>query len=81
MSKAPDLTLKLARFAAETRFDDLPEAVVREASRLLLDTIGCALGAIHTPSGRVTLDYARLTGGEAVATVLGKRPPRFGEGG
>lgn len=66
-----NLTDTLAVFAATTRFEDLPEPVVHETGRLLLDTIGCALGAIHTPSGQVALDYARTVGGTSAATVLG----------
>ncbi len=65
------LTNRLANFSATTRFEDLPAPVVHETARLLLDTIGCALGAIHTPSGRVALDYARIVGGAPVASVLG----------
>jgi aconitate decarboxylase len=33
----------LARFAAELRFEDLPDAVVAHMKRCLLDTMGCAL--------------------------------------
>jgi 2-methylcitrate dehydratase PrpD len=71
MAAQGNLTQRLSNFAATTRFEDLPAPVVHETGRLLLDTIGCALGAIHTPSGQVALEYARLLGGTPVATVLG----------
>lgn len=65
------LTQRLADFAAHTRFEDLPATVVTETKRLLLDTIGCALGAVRTESGRIALDYVHLLGGKPHATVLG----------
>lgn len=71
MAAHAHLTDRLASFAATTRFEDLPAPVVHETGRLLLDTIGCALGAIHTPSGQVALRYARLVGGTPASTVLG----------
>jgi 2-methylcitrate dehydratase PrpD len=72
MSNDPDdLTHRLAGFATGTRYEDLPAAVVRESKRLLLDTLGCALGAINTASGRIALDYARVVGGTPIATVIG----------
>jgi 2-methylcitrate dehydratase PrpD len=65
------LTYRLAEFATTARYEDLPQPVLRECKRLLLDTIGCAVGAVDTPSARVALQYARLQGGTPTATVLG----------
>lgn len=66
------LTQRLADFVVDTRFDDLPSAVVAESKRLLLDTLGCAAGAIGTESGRIALDYVSTLGGNPDATVLGR---------
>lgn len=66
-----ELTRTLADFTVLTRFEDLPAAVVRESKRLLLDTIGCAIGAIGTESGRITLQYVEALGGNPRATVIG----------
>lgn len=66
------LTQRLADFVVKTRFDDLPSVVVTESKRLLLDTVGCALGAVGTESGRIALAYAGALGGNPDATVLGK---------
>lgn len=65
------LTDTLARFVAGIRYEDLPATVVAESKRLLLDTIGCGLGAIDTGSGRIALEYVRTLGGAPHATVLG----------
>ncbi|WP_108064783.1 MmgE/PrpD family protein [Burkholderia sp. LA-2-3-30-S1-D2] len=34
---------QLASFANDMRFEDLPETIVDESKRLLLDSFGCAL--------------------------------------
>jgi len=39
-----DRTKRLAEFAAETRYKDLPKEVVDQAKSLILDTLGCAIG-------------------------------------
>lgn len=66
-----ELTRTLAEFTVNTRYEDLPDPVAREAKRLLLDTIGCAIGAIGTESGRITLQYVEALGGNPRATVIG----------
>ncbi|MGF9664194.1 MmgE/PrpD family protein [Arthrobacter crystallopoietes] len=65
------LTRRLAGFVADTRYEDLPPEVVDECRRLLLDTVGCALGAVNTDSGRIALEYVDSLGGSPKATVLG----------
>ena len=65
------ITRKLAQFAAETRYEQLPPEVVRESKRLLLDTIGCAIGGVHTDSGDIALKHVRAMGGNPLATVVG----------
>jgi 2-methylcitrate dehydratase PrpD len=64
----------LAGFASNTRFEDLPAVVVEESKRLLVDSIGCALGGLSHPKGVIGVEYAKLQGagvpGEQ-ATVLG----------
>ena len=43
-TKADGITRQLARFAAETSFDELPAAVVEGSKRSFLDTVGIILG-------------------------------------
>src|SRR4051794_25261252 len=62
----------LADFTADTTFADLPDVVVEETKRLLLDSVGCALGGVEHPKGRIGIDYGRILGGSAGdATILG----------
>ncbi len=41
---------RLAEFALSTRFEDLPETVVTESRRRLLDAFACAAGALNEPA-------------------------------
>lgn len=63
---------RLAAFATETRFDDLPADVLAETKRVLLDSVGCALAGIDELKGRIGIEYGRLLGGnDPSATIIG----------
>ncbi len=62
---------ELARFAVETRWDDLPLQVVHETKNILMDSIGCILGAQTVDKGKEYLALGRRLGGQPEATVLG----------
>jgi 2-methylcitrate dehydratase PrpD len=70
-----DTTLtRFADFVDATRFDDLPESVVVETKRLLLDCIGCALAGVRSDKGKWGLAYVRsYFAGSPQATVIGLR--------
>jgi 2-methylcitrate dehydratase PrpD len=69
----PDATRQLARWAVTTRPGDIPAPVVREATRTVVNWVGCALGGAR----HETLDHAIAAlapfSGPAQATVLGRR--------
>jgi 2-methylcitrate dehydratase PrpD len=58
----PTLIETLAEFATGTRYEDLPANVAEESRRLLLDSIGCALGGLSHPRGSIAAEYARMQG-------------------
>ncbi|QSE86097.1 MmgE/PrpD family protein [Rhodococcus koreensis] len=63
---------KLAQFVEQASFDDLPDDVVHESKRILLDSIGCAIAAGDDLKGRIGIQYAQVLGGEdRTATILG----------
>jgi len=62
---------KLVMFVGETKFEDLPQDVVHEAKRVLLDSIGCALAGIITDKGRIGVELARRLGGPPEASIIG----------
>jgi 2-methylcitrate dehydratase len=64
------LAERLAEYAISTRFDDLPEAVVHETKRRLIDALGCALGARDANTPRVAERVASRIAAEPAATTL-----------
>ncbi len=58
MMDAQTAMQQLATFAAETRFSDLPEAVVARAGWVLRDTIGVIIGGFTSPEVAALADFA-----------------------
>jgi 2-methylcitrate dehydratase PrpD len=73
---AQTIVEQLAAFAAEVTYESLPEPVVAECKRILLDSLGCALAAVDQPKGRIGIDYGRIVGsGKSEATIIGTAEP------
>lgn len=64
-------TRRLAEWACETGFDDLPPHVVELSKQLILDHVGVAIGGMEHEAVAIALDVARELGGTAQATVIG----------
>ncbi|RDI55970.1 MmgE/PrpD family protein [Nocardia mexicana] len=63
---------QLADFTTQVDYSRLPERAVVESKRILLDSMGCALGAVDQHKGRIGIEYGRLTGGSnGDATIIG----------
>ena len=62
---------RLASFALSTRFEDLPEVVVSEARRRLLDAFACAVGALGEPAPSIARRVASTVRGEPGAALMG----------
>jgi len=67
------LTRQIVSFVTDTAYEDLPLEVIHETKRLLLDSIGCALGAVRMERGRICAKLAENLGGKPEATILGSR--------
>lgn len=65
------VTAKMAQWAASLRYEDLPQGVVHEARRYLLDSIGCALGGLRQEDTHIALEVLREIGGQGPCAVLG----------
>jgi 2-methylcitrate dehydratase PrpD len=65
-------SVALSKFVTATGYDDLPQNVVREAKRSLLNWLGVAVGAARHETVDILLRLARETGGPAQASVLGR---------
>ena len=62
---------KLSAFVTGLEFEDLPEAVVKQAKRSLLDTIGVVLAGFSSETGRIFASLAREWGGIEESTIFG----------
>jgi len=64
--------LQLARMAHAVRYEDLPPELVEHTKTLLLDTLGCALGAVGCPPAKaLTRAASSAWPGGGPATLLG----------
>lgn len=73
MNTTADVTHTLAKFLVASRYEDLPRAVVHEASRALLNWLGCAIGASHHETVNNAVAALQPFFGPAQAQLLGRR--------
>lgn len=64
-------TRELSEYIVRTKLDDFSEKVVDATKRVLLDWIGCALGAADASSVEVMASFLSETGGSRQASILG----------
>lgn len=69
---APGVAAALGAFVADSRWEEIPPAVRREAPRALLNHLGCALGVARDPAVQAALRAMRSLSGPAEATVFGQ---------
>src|SRR5258708_3784361 len=67
-----NITHKLATFAIDTTFEDLPVEAVTQAKRAILDTLGVAIAGSTEPCARIAAEVVRAEQGRAEATVIGQ---------
>jgi 2-methylcitrate dehydratase len=65
------ISRQIAEFAVNLRYEDLPKDVIHEVKRYLYDSIGCALGAMHTKDVNIIKDIYEEMGGKEEATIFG----------
>jgi 2-methylcitrate dehydratase len=61
----------LSSYTSALTFADLPPETVHQAKRLLIDTIGCAVGALDAPSVQMARSLAEGSTGDRAVDVLG----------
>src|SRR5690349_9248095 len=70
---AADVTRKLAAWVVSVRREDVPAAVRREATRTVLNWVGCAVGGSTEPAVEAVIRALGPFSGPAQATVLGRK--------
>ena len=72
MNTRPDLSAEFARFAAQCRYEDLPESAIEGAKKSILDTLGVMLAASGVePALRGLHELVRESGGAPESSVIG----------
>jgi 2-methylcitrate dehydratase len=61
---------QLSAYACGLRYDDLPRDVIHQAKRLIVDTVGCALGGYKGPAAAIARDIAGAVASREPATVM-----------
>ena len=69
--QTPTLVEQLSTYAARLAYADLPPEVVRQAKRLIIDTVGCALGGYWSDPARIARDTAAGVRSSEPVTVIG----------
>ncbi len=67
------ITSRLAEFACDVEFEDLPADVVRLAKNSFLDTLGLALGGMVENAPKILVQFVQEQGGKPEATVLAQK--------
>jgi len=65
-------TVRLARYVAALRYEDLPPEVVRIAKDCIIDTVAAAICGSSLPWSRIVIDYAERTGPGGTSHILGR---------
>lgn len=67
-------TSRIANYASDFDYDDIPDEVVRYSKIVILDTIGAMLAASNPvyPASRIITEFVREQGGREEATVIGR---------
>ena len=61
----------LSSYGHSLRYEDLPDEVLRQTKRLIVDTLGCAIGAYNSQPSRIAREMADTVTSTQPATVLG----------
>jgi 2-methylcitrate dehydratase len=61
---------RLGLYSANLRYDDLPAEVVHQAKRMIVDTIGCAVGGYASEPSRIARELAATVTSTQPATIL-----------
>jgi len=70
MFQGEGATELLVEFVRDTKFSDLPSAVVHDTKRIILDSIACAVGGYSIDAGKIVVEMAHELGGAPMSTIL-----------
>lgn len=62
---------ELAKYVIDFSFKDIPSDVIHQTKRVVLDTLGCAIGGYASEANRAIQEYVKESGHPGEATVFG----------
>jgi 2-methylcitrate dehydratase PrpD len=68
-------TVRLARYAAALRYQDLPAEIVERAKECIADTVAAIICGAALPWSRIVIGYAERTGPGGKSRILGTNRP------
>src|SRR5271155_1873444 len=68
-------TVRLARYAAALRYQDLPADIIRRAKECIADTVAGVICGAALPWSRIVIAYAERTGPVGKSHILGSGGP------
>ena len=71
MKQTRTLSEELADFAVRASYDGISREAVRQLKARILDSLGCAIGAMEGGPVRIILEHVRDFGGAGVSTLIG----------
>jgi 2-methylcitrate dehydratase PrpD len=71
----PHETIALARYAAELRFEDIPDDVMQRAKDCIIDTVAAIIYGNTIPWSRIVIGYAQRMGPGGKSRILGADSP------
>ncbi len=67
----PNMAEMLSDYATSLQYGDLPDDVIHLAKRMIIDTLGCALGGYHSEPARIAREVASTVTSSPAGKVLG----------
>jgi 2-methylcitrate dehydratase PrpD len=64
---------KLANYATALTFEDLPPEVMHQTKRILIDVLGCCIGAFEADASKILRGLVEQLGGPGESTVSMQR--------
>ena len=71
--KGKDATRLLAQYALNTKYEDLPPNIKREAARAFVNFVGVTVGSCRHEAVNISIDSLRPVSGSNQATILGAK--------
>ncbi len=66
----PTIAEQLSGYTSSLKYEDLPEEIVHQAKRMIIDTLGCALGGYSSDPSKIAREVASTVTSTQPATIL-----------